>query len=187
MILRTKSLFLGICLLARTTFGGETIASFAKQSLGLDLSSVSFGMPAQTNAGYGTVGPPNSPQTLADVAGISWMTNAASGTYNHNFPNRTLRYGFRDGRLTAVRVSINSYVGTDEGNEGQRREKFEQPRKELVRIQEELVKASPGAPRLHNFDDASFHIQYGAMCAPTPESVFLAEIQITPIEKKKAH
>jgi hypothetical protein len=179
--MRTKSLALGICLLAGVTLGEDPLASFAKQSLGLDLASVSFGMPVPANGEYGIVAPPLSPPPLADAAEVSWMTNAASGKYSHDFTNRVLRYGFRDGRLAAVRISINSL---SPGANGWDQEKVEQRRKELIRIQAELTKASRG--QRSNPDDASFRIQYGAMCAPSPESLFLMEIQITPVEKKKA-
>jgi hypothetical protein len=169
-----NSLLLGICLLARVTFGGEPVASFAKQTLGLDLSSISFGTTAQTNDGYGMV-------DKVDAAGVSWMTNAASGKYNHAFPNRFLRYGFRDGKLVAVGVHIHSFIPEASP------EIIDQRRKELVRIQDELYKAVKAGPgHQSNLADSSFRLQNSVMCSSTPESLFVMDIQITPVEKKKS-
>jgi len=183
MSLRTKLLFLGIGLLARMAFGEETITSFAKQSLGLDLGSVPFGMTAQTSGEYEKVGPPLSPAPMmVDDPSVSWMTNAASGKYHHDFPNRVLRYGFREGRLVAVRISIDSMV--DSKGHPADRETLDQGRKELIRIQDEFAKVSPPGHQLN--DDPSFRIHWGCICGPQPESLFLMEIQITPAEQKKA-
>ena len=60
---------------------------------------------------------------------------------------------------------------------------FQRRRKQLVQIQDDLIKASP--THKLSFEGGSFRIQYGATCAPTPESLFMAEIQITPLESKK--
>lgn len=117
---------------------------------------------------------------MVAVADVSWRTNAASGKYNHDFPNRVLRYGFRDGRLVAIRVSINAMVidGRPEfGGPG-----FDERRKELVRIQEDLRQARQA--QTLNPDSARFRVQYGAMCGSSPESLFLMEIEIIPVERK---
>jgi hypothetical protein len=177
--MRTNSLFLGLCLLARASFGGDAIAPFAKQSLGVDPESISFGMPA--NAEYGAAGAPLSPPPMVAAAGVSWMTNAASEKYNHDFPNRVLRYGFRDGRLVAVRVSIDTIVVSGKFQFGT--PEFDAARKELIRIQDELIKAKK-IQKLKP-DDSRFGLQYGAMCGSSPESLFLMEIEITPVEAKK--
>lgn len=165
------------------TFGGETIGSVAKQSLGLDLASVSFGQAAGTGGGYGIVDPPLSPVPSLALAGVSWMTNAASANYHRDFPIRVLRYGFRDGRLVALRVSISVFADANDAN-GFGTKVFDERRKQLLEIHDELIKASP-SHRL-NFDDASFRIQCHVMCGPERESLFLLEIQITPVEKKQA-
>jgi hypothetical protein len=179
MNMRINPLFLGLCLLARASFGGDAVASFAKQSLGLDLDSLSFGM--TTNGEYGAMGDPLSPPPMVAAAGVSWMTNAASGKYNHDFPNRVLRYGFRDGGLVAVRVSIDTIVISGKFQFGT--PEFDAARKELVLIQDELIKAKK-TPKLKP-NDSRFGIQYGAMCGSDPESLFLMEIEITPVEMKK--
>ena len=103
------------------------------------------------------------------------MTNATSAKYNQDFTNRVLRYGFREGPLAAIRISINSFlpgpaqIGTDEAA-GERR------RKELIQIQDELLKAKRSQKA--NPANARFRVQYGAMCSPANR--FLMEIVITP-------
>jgi hypothetical protein len=175
MSMRAKSLALGICLLARVTFGGDAIASFAQQSLGLDLASIPFGTVIPTNDVYGATSAPLSPSPMLEIAEVSWMTNAASDKYNHDFTNRVLRFGVRDGRLAAVRISIHSFIPQAS------QEIFDQRRKELVKIQDELIKANRSEKAN---PDARYSMHSGAMCSPSPESLFLLEIQITPVEKK---
>lgn len=173
-----------ICLAAGAARGGEPIASFTKQTLRFDLAAVPFGTTNQTNGAYSeTTAPLSSTNGELPKADFTWMTDTAAGKYNHDFPNRFVKYGFRDGKLAAVCISISAFGGPDfkGGNEGQ--EFFDQRRKELMKIQNALRDASPNH-RL-SFDDANFHIQYGAMCAPTPESLFLMEIQITPVKPIK--
>jgi len=178
LILRTRSLALGFCLLAKVGFGDDCVASFVKQSLRFDLASASFGITAPTNGGFGIISAPLSPYpSLRDDPTLSWMTNATSAKYNQDFTNRVLRYGFREGPLAAIRISINSFlpgpaqIGTDEAA-GERR------RKELIQIQDELLKAKRSQKA--NPANARFRVQYGAMCSPGPESLFLMEIEITP-------
>jgi len=180
--MKMKSLLLVVCMLARVAFGGETIVSFAKESLGLDLAAIPFGNAARTNAGYGTAELPLSGLGLPNGTGLSWMTNSVSEKYNHDFPNRFLKYGFHDGRLAAVRISISAFGGPGFNGGTGRWELVEQRRKVLLQIQAELIKARK-AEKADPFADARFDIQYGAMCSPSPESLFLMEIQITPVEK----
>jgi hypothetical protein len=54
-----------------------------------------------------------------------------------------------------------------------------------LRIWQEYVTASPPSHRM-NDNDSNFRLQFGAMCSPSPESFFLMEIQITPVEQKKS-
>jgi hypothetical protein len=173
-------------MLATAAFGGESVAPFAKQSLGIDLATIPFGKTVQTNGEYGLVTPPLS-GTMPPIAdaGFSWMTNAVSAKYTHDFPNRVLRYGFREGRLITIRISINALFepGTRESGTSEQ-SLFEHRHKELIQIQDELISANPS--HKINFQDASYHLEYGAMCAPTADSLFLTETQITPIEGKKA-
>jgi len=177
MSMRAKSLALGICLLARVTFGGDAISSFAQQSLGLDLASIPFGEVIPTNEVYETTSAPLSPSPALETKGVSWMSNAVCDKYNHDFTNRVLRCGVRDGRLAAVRISIHSFI--PQASE----EIFAQRRKELVKIQDELWKANRSEKAN---PDAKYSMHSGALCSPSPESLFLLEIQITPVEKKQA-
>ncbi|EEF59991.1 hypothetical protein [Pedosphaera parvula] len=169
-----------ICLLTRASFGGEAIASFAKQSLGIDLASIPFGSAEPNNSKWGYVGAPQSTDFLKTATNVAWMTNAVSVKYKQDHSNRILRYGFREGKLVVIRISINSFMPPSENG-------FEnivsERRKELAKIQEELSKASTNH-RL-SFDDGSFQTRYGAMCAPIPESLFLIELEIGPSVAKK--
>lgn len=174
-----------MCLLAGTTLGAEGYVSFAKQSLGLDLGTIPFGTTAQTNGGFEKADPPLGGIGMPETAGLSWMTSSVSETYHHDFPIRFLKYGFRDGKLAAVRISISAFGGPGftGGNGGW--ELVEQRRKELVQIQGELTKARQAEKAPDPFADARFDIKCGTMCSSSPESLFVMEIQITPVEKKK--
>lgn len=171
------SLFLGSCLVAITTFGAETVSSFVKGSLGFDVASIPFG--ASTNSEYQLADAPLSPSPLTTQSDISWRTNAVSGKYSDEFPNRLLRFGFRDGRLVAARISLTAFSGAVPIDA----EALNKRRKELIQIQEQLGKV--GWTRALNTNDSNFRMGYGAMCAPTAESVFLMEFHITPAETKK--
>jgi hypothetical protein len=175
MIIKTKSLIVGIGLLAGATFGGQTIESFTKQSLGLDLGTVPFGMTAQTN--FGKADAPASPPLIG--TNLVWMTNSLSGMYRHEHPNRLLKYGFLDARLASIRITINSFEGIDTVKAfGTNNEIFEQRRKELRQILD-AIKKIRSSPQSEN-KDASFRVQYRAMCSPSPESLFQMEIEIAP-------
>ena len=63
MTINTKHLIVGICLLAGATFGGQTVESFTKKTLGLDLATVPFGMTSGTN--YENAEAPLSPTPLS--------------------------------------------------------------------------------------------------------------------------
>jgi len=154
------------------------MASFAKQSLDFDPASVSFGMTVWTNSDYGLDSPPTSTPWNVTAPDILWMTNKASATYNNRFTNRVLRYGFRDGRLVMIRISISAIIPVQD------QEAFERRRKELLRIQDEFRKAELCQKR--HPADADVRIQYGATCSPSRESLVLAEFQITPVERKNA-
>jgi hypothetical protein len=180
MIVRTKSFLVGICLLAGATYGGQTIDSFTKKSLGLDLGTVPFGMTAGTN--YAHTDAPISPPPLSGT-NISWTTNIASELYHRQFPNRVLKFGFRKGRLQTVRISISAFDGVNPANAfGDGNQKFEQRRKELVHILNEFIKVRSNPDFDSKRNGAGFDIRYGAMCAPTPESLYLLEIEITRCE-----
>ncbi len=165
---------LGICLVPGLSFGAETVTSSVKQSFGFDPLSVSFGT-SPTNGQYGTAGLPLSPPPLVAVPGTSWMTNATSAKYHQDFPSRIVRYGFRNGRLAAVRISLTCF----EGNQNM----YEERRKELLKIRDELIKHNPNH-RL-SYGDDGFRMQFGAMCGSEPESLFVMELEITPVERKK--
>lgn len=175
---KTKAVLLAICLLALVTFGQEPVAAFAKQSLGFDLASISFRTTKQTSPGFSITEPPMSPSPMTGDTNISWMTNAVSAKYRQNFPNRLLKFGFRDDRLEVIQISIDSFAV------GQTPAVVVVQRKELVRIHDELIKS----PANHHpgIYDSSYQLRTGAMCAPSPESLFLMEFQFTPLEKKKS-
>jgi hypothetical protein len=178
MIVKTKSLIVGICLLAGATFGGQTVELFTKQSLGLDLATVPFGMTAGTN--YAHADAPVSPPPLTGT-NVSWTTNVASELYHRHFPNRILRLGFRNGRLETVRISISAFDGGNVVSAfGDGEKIFERRRDELRQIMGEIIKIRSSPESDSKRKGPGFDIRYGAACAPTPESLVLLEIEITP-------
>ncbi len=176
MKIKTKALFLGICLLAQATFAAETIASFVKQILAFDLATVSFGTTNQTNDEYKPAGSPLSMPAMTTPTNVLWMTNTVSAKYHQDFPNRILRYGFLEGRLVSLRISIDSIKAMVSDQE-----LFKQQHKELIQIQDEYIKTGPS--RRFNQDDTTFQIHSGVMCG-SGDSLFIAEFEITPLEKK---
>jgi hypothetical protein len=174
MSVKTKTLIVGICLLAGATFGGQNVESFTKQSLGLDLATVPFGMTAGTN--YAHADAPVSPPPLTGT-NVSWTTNVASGFYRRRYPNRSLRFGFRNGRLETVRISISAFDGGNVVGDGEKI--FERRRIELRQILDEIIRIRSNPEFGSKGKGAGFDIRYGAACAPTPESLNLLEIEIT--------
>jgi len=173
------SLLFGFCLLVQVAPGEEIIGPFAKKSLGLDLATVPFGQAVQANDGYAPEGSPLQLflSTTNDVS-FSWMTNPLSAQYRKNFLNRTLRFGFHNGRLAVVRISTSALESNGAAIESE-----SQRRKELFQLQEELLKASP--THKSNFEDGAFRIRYAVSCGPDEHSVFVQEFEISPVEKKE--
>lgn len=174
--MKIKPVFPLVCLLARMALGEELLRPFAKQSLGFDLAAVPFGMDTQTS--FGATDAPVSPPPLTGT-NVAWMTNALSAKYRHDYPNRVLRYGFREGRLEVVRISISAFDGVpDLGAVGAGKEVSER-RKELRQIMDKIVEFKSNAQSRRKV--AGFGFQYGAMCAPSLESLYLLEIEFTHI------
>jgi hypothetical protein len=178
--IKTNSLLLALFLSVPAAFAVDPIASFAKQSLGLDLEKISF--KTTTSTDYGATAAPLTIAPLVAEGGTIWQTNAASGKYSQDYPSRTLRYAFREDRLVAIRVSMNSMVINGRALFGTK--EFEDLRKELVQIQDELMKARK--VQKQNSETAKYHIQYATQCGPSPDSLFLMEIEFTPVEAKKS-
>jgi hypothetical protein len=175
--MRAKVVLFAICLTATGAFGAETYESFAKESLGVDVPSLPFGKAVDTNSGFANTDAPLSGVGLPKSDGMIWMVNDDSAKYRTNFPNRLLKYGFRDGQLAAVRVSISAFGGPGFAGGNSSPELFEQRRKELIQIHETFVKVRNAEKAASK--SSRYEIRYGAMCAPTPESLFLMEFQIT--------
>jgi hypothetical protein len=174
---KSRLLLFVVCLLAKGAVGAETYVSFAKESLGLDLTTLTLGTVVDTNSGFEKVEGPSSGGQLPDGDGLTWMVNDISAKYRHDFPNRTLKYGFRDGKLIAVRVSIGAFGAPGVAGGNIQQELIDGRRKELVQIQDEYWKVRKAEKAAT--EQSCYEIRYGAMCAPSPESLFLMEMQIT--------
>jgi hypothetical protein len=165
MAVRTRFLFLGICLLAKAVFGRDAIELIAKGSLGLDLSYVPFGTVMQTNGEFGIATPPRIiTPFLTNDAGLAWVTNATCAKYHHDFPTRELRYGFHDGRLAAVRISISRWG-------------FSEPKPDVALLKQRDKEISDIQKQVFKwYDDGKFHTQWGEICGGL-------EMQISIVEK----
>ena len=174
---KTRLLLLAFCLCARVVLGGESVAAVVKRSLGFDLSSVSFGASASTNSGYRAADPPVLKPPF--VTNAVWMTSAASKRYSRDFPNRAVRYGFREGRLVVIQISVTlwSVTAPTTPETGDRRP-------ELAQIRNELLESS--SPGKFGFEDASYRVHYAAMCGERDEHPVRIDVQITPMETAKA-
>jgi hypothetical protein len=169
-------LVLGGCLLAAVAaFGQDTVAGFAKKTLAVDLADFPFGR--QINPHFlplaaGTyLGPP-----LKGDADLTWYQNDGCTNYTETFPDRSLIFGFKDGRLAAIRVSVNALTAANPAELKAKRER-------LAKIQAELYQAMAGDKSKSDFYNGSCRVQYLAMCGPNNESLFCATIQIIPAEK----
>jgi hypothetical protein len=180
VLMRTKLFALfAVCLMATAAIGAETYESFAKESLGIDLTTVPFGVAAQTNDGFQGTTAPLSGVGLPDAVDFLWTTNEISVKYQRDFPNRVVRFGFSDHthKLAAVRVSISMYGGPGFAGDNSRQEIMAQRRKELIQIQDSLVKTRKAEKIASN--PGRYEIRSGAMCSPAPDSLVLLELQIT--------
>lgn len=175
MRITSKLLFLAICLVAEIAVGAETYESFARNSLGVDTTTLQFGKAASANSGFIQTQAPMTGAGLPDAAGLSWMVNSNSILYQNKYPNRTLKYGFRDGKLAAVRISISAFAADGSGGSA-REDLIDKRRKELVKIHENFSEARKAEKAASNH--SLYNIKYGAMCAPSPESLFVMEMQI---------
>jgi len=171
----TWVLIVGINLLAMTDMAADPTELFTKQSLSFDVAAVPFETTNRT--GFGGSAAPISPIPLQDANTI-WMTNSVSGAYHHNFPVRFLRFGFRDGRLAAVRISINSFDGLNTVDESATAppDTVEKIRKELRQIQGQFNRLISNP----QYKSSRFRVQCGVMCGPQAESLFLMELEVTP-------
>jgi hypothetical protein len=180
----TAALLFSICLFSQNSRGGGAITSFARQSLGLDLSSIPFGAAAPGAEDYKpTQAPPS--ETYGNFAtNVNWMSNSLSEKYHHKFANRILRFGFSDGKLSAIRLSISAFAGRPADSSQREISTFiDRQRKELIKIQDRLRSANP-AHHL-NFSDGTFQTHYAALCSPAPDSLLLMELEIAPAPPKK--
>jgi hypothetical protein len=177
MSIRAKVVLFAICLTAASAFGAETYETFAKESLGLDLKTLPLGTAVETNNAFAKTDAPISGVGLPEGNGLTWMVNDVSAKYKTNYPNRMLKYGFRDGKVAAVRISISAFGGPGFAGGNSSQEEFAERRKELIKIHEAFAKVRKGEMAAPN--SSRYYIRYGAMCAPTPESLFLMEFQIT--------
>jgi len=81
--------------------GKENIASFAKQSLDLDLKTIELGQR------FATAETAAVKATFADTAnGVTWYTTPESAKYREAHPNRALSFGVRNGHLVAIMVRV---------------------------------------------------------------------------------
>ena len=180
--MKGKLLLFGIFFAAQVAFGAEAVGQFAKQSLGLDLTSIPFGEPAATNSGYAIVDPPLQMTLGSNEQSFSWRANAVSEQYHQKFPNRDLVFGFRDDRLAAVRITIDAVNHIADEKQSKRL------RAELLQFYDELYSddlPSRVTTRKFPFDDGSFRLKVTAACGLERESLFIMEFHITPADVKK--
>jgi hypothetical protein len=179
MSVRKMGFFLVICLATGVAFGQSPIDKFAKESLALDLASTPFGTALDRHfqpwGRQGLVLPPLWEATTNENS-LDWYESEASTNYAKNFPNRKLVFGFKDGRLAAVRITLTSML-----NEPNDSENVKAARLELQKVQDALLNSS--AQHKLNFEDGSLRTLYSATCGTTPDSLFYSVIQIMPARK----
>jgi len=166
------SLVVGISLIGSAAFGNESIATFAKKSLAVDLQIFPFGI---------TVNPQFHPynhryyvNTFLDKEdSLDWYENRFSSDYSENFPGRTILFGFRHGVLAAVLVRVPVFLSGPDVPDA-----MAKSRKEQLQIQADLRNANP--QRWLNFDDGQNRIYYDALCGAEPDSLYSTSILIAP-------
>lgn len=175
--MKGKLLLLGVVLAAHLALAGEGIGQFAKQSLGLDLTTIPFGEPDKNNGSYVIAAPPIQLTLSSNEQSFSWRANAISKQYHEKFPNRELLFGFRNNRVAAVRITIDAINHMSDEN-----------RAELLRFYNELFSddlSSRVTKRKFPFDDGNFHLKVDAACGLEPHSLFIMEFHIIPSDVKK--
>lgn len=176
MNVRKTWLSLAICLAAGVAFCQSAIEKFARESLAIDLNSSPFGTALdrhfQPLGNLGLVVLPSWQATNGENS-LDWYKSESFTDYARNFPNRKLMFGFKDGRLAAVRITLTSML-----NEPNDSERVKAARLELQKVQDALLNSSP--QHKLSFEDGSLRILYSATCSPAPDSLFYSVIQIMP-------
>lgn len=152
------------CAGAGTTHFVEKTLALKKVSTGL------FGSPLDQFSDAEAM-PPGGPALDLD-AGLDWYRTEDSASYEKDHPGRLLRYGFRDGRLVAVRVFSGFAFDPDQ-------ERAARIRESLSRIFLDF-KRLPGQGMARQ--DESLRVRYASFCRPE-ENIF-AVIVITPPKKE---
>lgn len=164
------------------------VSHFASSTLAINLQDYQFGQ--QLDGSYRPAagvyyGPP-----LTGDETLEWYQNAASAAYPGMFPHRNLTFGFKNGRLAAIRVSLTTF-GVPAGEE----RKLAQG--DLVNVQDAYYGArreakaagiaaedqakAPTKPGESRGRDGRYRVQYMPMCGPNMDSLFCASVQITAV------
>ncbi len=159
--------WIGIVSLAIITAHAGSL-DFVGQNLGLDVSKTPFGS-SLTNY-------PSSTKTSLDgnppeSSGVEWYKTEASSAYTTKHSKRSIEFGFLDGRLVAIKVTIWSF---DSDKEAQAKAK--------ATLDDLFAKFREMSGSKLEFQDANLRITYVPFCNSSENIV--GEIQITPPVKK---
>jgi hypothetical protein len=138
--------------------------SYATNTLQLDLSDVAFGAPLAKYPGATN-------SAIADMgveARLQWYHTDASTIYETKHAGRTLYYGFKDGRLAALRVSTETAFDSNPQIAAQRKAALDGLLADFRKL---------GEKRLV-YQDVNLRIQYTPYCSSMEN--FFAVIFITP-------
>ena len=171
--MRKYWLDLGICLFAWAAFGGESVSSFAKTRLDFDLAGCPFGADLKDRPEFVEQPGFQRFQWGEQDEDVSWYTNVVSATYQQAFPHRNLAYAFRNQRLIAVKISIDTF----ESDPADR--KLRQAA--LDKIRDEVKKLSGNYKLRLGFEDDRTQLEYREICNSAEN--FVGILVITPVEK----
>ena len=161
-------------------FAEEPQITFAKDYLGLDVTTLRFSQIAQTNNTFGITATPLHDKTvlndLSNDPSVIWMTNSISEKYHQTYNNRLLRYAVRDGRIVGVHISLLTYqfATVTSSDDVERRQKVDSNRNDLFQVNAGLIKLhklEKANPETHSLNVRTVFNQCGDI---------LHEIQITP-------
>ena len=173
-ILSIAILFGAACMVAPVTKADSL--EFARKSLGLEIGTDLFGAPLSKFEGAEKAGPAQRPNGGAvNWSRVDWYQTKYSAVFGRAHPGRVLRYGFKDGRLVAVHVTVSGLEVSGLGPDKER----------AARIRESISTMFANFKRLGGqglvYQDKSLRVLFTPFCNPTEN--FFAVILLALPEK----
>ena len=147
--------FLIICGFSGFVASADPIATFANETLKIDLDFIEFGSPfPATNQ--------------------LWLTNATTEKYEAEFPERSITYGYQAGKLDALKVSLSTI-----SHNFPSKDILLTRQKTLKQILEKFY-----AAKKENQPERKYHVEYNVTCSSVENDLFFFTLTISPSTNK---